>query len=729
MTIRRETIKFSKKIARERKKYEEELVRAFKTAEQQLSASETVNEDEVINSYNRAKEEYESYESYKTRGAMIRSKAKWVENGEKNTKYFLSLEKHNQEIKHIKSLNKDDIEIRDDKEILKYIKEYYTDIYSQKLDVRTDEETFKFFDTDTILDNNLALHLDSHITEEEIFESVKNLPKGKTPGSDGLSPEFYVHFWPVLKGPFMMMLNDVFINERLTIDQRRGIISLIPKQDKDLKLIKNWRPISILNTDYKIITKTLSNRLKPILPDLISEDQNGFVLGRLIGQNIRIVKDIIDYCKNKNINGYLALLDFEKAFDSLNWSFIEYTLKSFNFGPNFIRWIKLLYKDISSSVCNNGHISESFKLARGIRQGCPISAFIFILCAELLAIKIKNSLLINGITLGDHDYKILQFADDTALILDSIDSLNECLKILDNFYTCSGLKLNKAKTIVITLGNVDKDEAKISLDEIGLHLNTETFRYLGIWFDDDDDIMEYKNFRHRLENIENLLKIWYQRDLSLKGKITVIKTLAMSQLIFPLSMLTAPKWVVDSANTMFLRFLWNCKPHRVSTHTIEKQISDGGLKMINVDAMARALKASWMAKIYSNKHGKWTAIPKLYFDKCSFEDMCLTRFDEKYLPADLPSFYKQCLIIINEMRPSEPESAEEILNEKLWYNTNIRINKKPIFYPDWYMTGIKNIGDLLDNHNNMLSPEDLQIKYGLVIRPFFRILWIKECYS
>ena len=126
-------------------------------------------------------------------------------------------------------------------------------------------------------------------------------------------------------------------------DQRRGILNLIPKANKDLRHLKNWRPVTILNTDYKILTKVLANRLQPLLEKIITSDQVGYIKGRQITENIRIINDIMSYTDLKHISGFIALIDFEKAFDSVEWPFLLKTLKAFNFGNNFLHWIKILF--------------------------------------------------------------------------------------------------------------------------------------------------------------------------------------------------------------------------------------------------------------------------------------------------------------------------------------------------------------------------------------------------
>ena len=178
---------------------------------------------------------------------------------------------------------------------------------------------------------------------------------------------------------------------------------------------KSWKPVSLLATDYKILTKALSIKLQKVIPSLINSDQVGYIKGRNICENIRIIEDLISFTAMNKSPGFLSLIDFEKAFDTVEWPFLFKTLKSFNFWDNFITWIKLLYTDIFSCVSNNGYLSNYFSLSRGIRQGCPISALLFIIVAEILAINIRIDSKIKGIQVLDQTFKICQLADDTAL--------------------------------------------------------------------------------------------------------------------------------------------------------------------------------------------------------------------------------------------------------------------------------------------------------------------------
>ena len=211
----------------------------------------------------------------------------------------------------------------------------------------------------------------------------------------------------------MRGLNKSHQKGKLALTQRRGVISLISKKDKAVQELKNWRPITLLTCDYKI-----ASRLKAVLQNMIDNDQLGFLKGRSIAENICLIHNVISYTETKNIPGLLLFVDFEKAFDTIEWAFVEKTLQHFGFGSPLINLVNLFYRDIQSCVVNNGWSAGFFELSRGVRQGCPLPPYIFILCAEVLAITIRKDNLVKGITVSSTECKLSQYADDTTLILD-----------------------------------------------------------------------------------------------------------------------------------------------------------------------------------------------------------------------------------------------------------------------------------------------------------------------
>ena len=265
--------------------------------------------------------------------------------------------------------------------------------------------------------------------------------------------------------------------------------------------------MSLLSTDYKILTKALAIRLQNYISKIIDPDQVGYIKNRYIGENIRTIFDLMSYTAFKDIEGYIALIDFEKAFDSVEWPFLFSTLEAFNFGPNFISWIKTLYTDIYACVGNNGYYSNYFKLTRSIRQGCPISALLFLLVAEIIAIKIRNDKNINGLKVNDTEFKINLMADDTTLFLHNINSLSLAIDKFYKFQLCSGLKLNMQKTELIPIGKNRDRHISLPAHLSKIKVNHGPFKALGIWFSNSKQEISTLNFDERLRSMVTLLNI------------------------------------------------------------------------------------------------------------------------------------------------------------------------------------------------------------------------------
>ena len=259
------------------------------------------------------------------------------------------------------------------------------------------------------------------------------MKSNRSPGSDGFTCEFFKTFWKQIGAFVVRSINCAYQVGNLSVTQKQEIITCLPKGDKPRHFLKNWRPISLLNTVYKIASGSIASRMK----NKIDTDQTGFISGRYIGENSRLIYDIMEYTeqKKKKIPGLLLLFDFEKAFDSVSWSFIQKVTKFFNFGDSIRKWISVFYTDISARVNQGGNISDSFSLHKGCRQGDPLSPYIFILCAEILAIQIRNNNEIQGIKVRDKEYKLTLYADDSTLLLNGSEkSLKVSLEILESFF-------------------------------------------------------------------------------------------------------------------------------------------------------------------------------------------------------------------------------------------------------------------------------------------------------
>ena len=296
--------------------------------------------------------------------------------------------------------------------------------------------------------------------------------------------------------------------------QRQAAITLIEKKGQDRCDFQNWRSISLLNVDTKIASKVIAERMKSLLPKLIHYNPSGYIPGRNISENIHSILDIMDYTRIKNLLGILLFIDFEKAFDSFEWTFLEKCLNQFGFGPDFIRWVNIFYKDIQSCIINNGLCSQYFNIERGVRQGDPLSPYLFVTAVEILAIAIRSQDDIKGIKLNKLETKLLQFADDTTVVLSDLDSAQALFVLLDCFEKVSGLKLNVAKTEAMWIGSLQNCEN----EPLGVKWKT-CVKFLGIFITYDVQILVEKNFKQRLKKIRNAINYGSQEACQFMAKL------------------------------------------------------------------------------------------------------------------------------------------------------------------------------------------------------------------
>ena len=514
------------------------------------------------------KQQLEEIIGYKTQGAIIRSKVKWYNEGERNTKYFHSLEKRHFNSKTIRNLVTDDgTRIFTDVEILQEAKNYYESVYTSIIDKNLSNEYDDIFFPENMeakLTDDQKLSCEGELSAAECFESLKTMEMGKSPGTDSLPAEFYKVFWNDVSTYLLASLNSSLSKGHLSISQRRGLITLIPKKNKPQQFLKNWRLISLLNCDYKIAAKAVAMRMKRVLPDIINNDQTGFLKGRSIGENVRLLNSVISYAEQQNIPGMLLFIDFEKAFNTLEWKFLEKTLRLYNFGDCLITWIRLLYADISSSIQNNGWSSEFFQLNRGIRQGSPLSPYLFILCVEILGNAIRNCDQIKGICVLDVECKISQYADDTTLILDGSEkSMHQSFSLLDSFASISDLRINYEKTEALWIGDMHFQRRKIAAYK-NISWPSHKVKALGVWLSTIKEESITLNYEEKKETISKTIENWQFRRLTLLGKIVVVKSLLVSQLVYIMSPLPTLSGHLKDINNLLYQFLWDGKRDKLN---------------------------------------------------------------------------------------------------------------------------------------------------------------------
>ena len=426
------TINYCKQKSKAFKNDRTTLEEKVKTLEETLQKDSSSS---VIQEYKDSKDKLEECYSKITEGIIVRSRVNWYEYGERNSKYFLNLEKSNKNKSHIKKLLVNSQNITGRKEILTELRNFYSKRFERKCNNSYSDCLYYLRDIATnSLSQEEADLCDGLITASEVQNALSSMASNKTPGNDGLTKEFYSTFLPELITEMVQCYNYSYENGELTPSQRQAVITLIQKSGKDNRYINSWRPISLINTDTKIISKILVSRIKLILSKLIHTDQTAFVPGRYIGEPIRLISDVLSFTDYNKIKGIIFGADFEAAFDSVDFTFIFAVLNKFGFNEQFINWVKILHNNLESCIINNGYSTGYFSLNRGTRQGDPLAPYIFILVMEILANKVRNNKNIKGINISSNkEVKKALFADDATFFLNDISSFEVLLSVIKEF--------------------------------------------------------------------------------------------------------------------------------------------------------------------------------------------------------------------------------------------------------------------------------------------------------
>jgi len=379
MEIRQKCIKHGAKEKRERQAKEKELEKQIAELEKYIASSLSNDVEENIEKVDKLKQSLQDHRENIMNGVIIRSRAIWYSQGEKPTRYFCNLEKRNYINKIIREIEVEGKIVNNPAEILDEQRKFYENLYSY----RPTNEILANEIIDDMgarqLTENEANTLEGIITYEELSKTVKEMATNKSPGLDGYTAEFFKFFWQDLGIVLLRAINEAYTEGEFSVTLKRGLITCIPKPNKDRRFLKNWRPITLLPVIYKMASGCIANRLKTVLSDIITEEQTGFIKERYLGDNIRLLYDIIFETNKVNIPGLVISIDFEKAFDSISINFVQKSLAAFGFGHSIQNWVKLLYKNMSAYVIQDGHISKNFSIKRGCRQGDPIAPYFFLI--------------------------------------------------------------------------------------------------------------------------------------------------------------------------------------------------------------------------------------------------------------------------------------------------------------------------------------------------------------
>ena len=442
--------RFFQKKGREESNFKQGLIRYLEWKLHKLYKNLHENGNLDIGETKRYKDKINNLKEEILEGVRVRARIKEQVEGEVASSSLLgkqSVNKHKPFITEILTeQNLDGFEVNtklnNQSDISKYITSYHENIYREVATSKRKQDWFLAF-IDKIITDLDNEELTKYISDEEIYLIIKSFDPNKSPGIDGLPIEFYIKFFNIIKVEFCQVLRNCLLKNMLSESQRKAIIILLFKGG-DCNLISSMRPISLICVDIKILSKLIAKRIEPFLHKCISQEQ-------YCGKNKSIVdcnnatRDLIYYIYENNETGALINIDLQRAFDSVDHQFLYKVLRKMGFSETFISWIKLFYKDIVSLVLVNGHQGDTFKIRRGVRQGCPLSMILYIIAQEPLYQAIKKTHQIRSLDIPCQKKKVIGYADDSTFVVKSELDIIYIFTILKHFELASAVKLNTKK--------------------------------------------------------------------------------------------------------------------------------------------------------------------------------------------------------------------------------------------------------------------------------------------
>ena len=452
MEMRGFTIKYATRKKKSETNKLQVIEHKIETINQDLAADEPLfNVKSNTNQLASLQREREEILKNKMKGAMIRTRREWLEHGESSSKYFFSLEKANYKRKNRFQLLLDDGSIiMKNSEILKEQHKFYQELYhSADLNMEELEQYLEGIEFEQVTqdDNQMLIQ---EISLQELKETLWDMPPDKVPGPEGFPPEYYRKFFSELGQLLLYVIQDAS-QQGFSRNISRGTISLMEKEGKNMMKISDWRPLSLLNTEFKLLSKILAERLNRVLLKIIHPDQCGFIKGGNLQDNILDLISATEYAEQENIPMILVNYDFKKAFDMVEWKVLFKIIKKFGFHDQYINMIENLFKGMTTCTTNCGFASEKISITRGLLQGSSISSSLFLLVVEVLGQKLRQKEKIEGISLeGGYQKKHGQYADDLwALIKDKQTCFIHLMDTVGEYCRYTGLKINYDKTQMV----------------------------------------------------------------------------------------------------------------------------------------------------------------------------------------------------------------------------------------------------------------------------------------
>ena len=656
-----------------------------------------------------------------------RNKSKWYQEGERSTKYFLNLQKSKGRKTEMSELIIDGMDINDREEINKYVESFYKTLYEKgdKNEINRDELD-AFVDIEPLSQEKIN-KMEIDITKDDLLKTLKSC-SDSSPGPDGIPYSIIKTTWNYYGDILLDCWRFSQLTNELTHSHRSSYLRLIPKDGKDPKILKNWRPITLSNCDIKLITKTLSRKLTSALEDTISVSQTAYIPGRQITDNLHQMLHMIEESNKTKTDSMLISLDAEKAFDSVEHWYIKAILLKLGL-KEFTKTFELLYKNQMVNILLNGSKAGSYTIKNGVKQGDALSCILFILSIEPLIRNIQKDESIKKVNTSTGCSKIVAYADDiSCMIKPDPDSIQKIFSHYEKLTKLSGLKLNADKTELISNGHSTNYNITYLNQSHSIDIS-DSIKVNGLVLSYDNETMHNLNFGKLYNSMDNQLRAWSNRGLSLLGKILIYKTFGLSQILFIGSVVQLTKKEEAKITELIFKFIWNRDmdkrkaPDRIKRQTIYKPISKLGFGMIDFRDVLKSIKIKTVLRILnyrdhplkdiivSNINGSWInikpindfrppisyaiteicALWKAYLLNTTDHNLQLLEIISKEYIGNLTEFkYRNKRISINHRN----DTVKEILTDSWHHAVRLKLTKEVKRLLDTW-TGSRNLEEVV----------------------------------
>ena len=525
------------------------------------------------------KQDIDSYRQHIALGIKVRSRVQDSLANETISKYLIAKQKDISQKKIIHAINDNNgVNLTAFDDIQEHIVNFYKNLYSKRNSDTEKQNYFLSFLSNELSDADREF-LSSPLSIPEVKKIIKDMAENKTPGNDGFPVEFYDENFEIICDDLLTMLTAVLDTGRLSKSQRRAIIILIPKCNNTTS-IDNYRPISLLCVDYKILSKVLSERMKKVLHKVIHSKQFCSVPGRSINHCNMELRDIFHFANDLDLELAVVNLDWYKAFDLVSIEFTLKALRKLGFGDTFVNWVSILYNDIESSIQINNILSDFFPVTSSVRQGCPLSMGLFVVYQEAFYRAFVKSQIIRPLRMPDSSETLLiGYADDTNIFITSERSLIEVDRIISHFEKATGAVLNRNnKTKIYGIG---KWKGREQWPLIWLKVETDHFFTLGIYHCNSYAGSIEKNWSKCVSAIKSHRQILSNRNLTLFQRCTYTNACMLSKIWYVAHIYPLPRNYAKEINKIIFHYIWNGSYEPVRRSTLCRSKKDGGVGVID----------------------------------------------------------------------------------------------------------------------------------------------------